>query len=147
MEWREIQRTLTEQRTFKKYGRTYLAPPEEIVCDFCITPGVVEWEYPAGHTVINSDYAEYSDDGWAACGPCHDLIEAERWDDLVVRSVNQQIYSYGDMSTGRVSARNIGDMFRAVRATQDGFRAARTGPAIPFDPVAGPQTAAWMPPS
>ena len=58
------------------------------VCDFCSTPEV-SWGYEArDFHVKEPDVRWGSRGGWAACGPCHDFIEANDRKGLTERSVD-----------------------------------------------------------
>lgn len=52
------------------------------VCDFCIQSGV-EWAYDADDVQLPT--GDWSRGGWAACNPCHLLIDSQEWQPLIDR--------------------------------------------------------------
>jgi hypothetical protein len=90
-----------------------------LACDFCTTGAPAAVNYPAADfplAVIGDDQQVWSRGPWAACQPCHALIEQDRWDRLAARAFGPP------------------DLLAQVWA---GFRAHRRGPAVP---LAAPDT-------
>lgn len=57
-----------------------------IVCDFC-SSHKVKWEFPCeDFQMPQMDWG--SENGWAACDECKDLIEADDWDALAQRALD-----------------------------------------------------------
>lgn len=64
--------------------------PGQAVCDFCTHPEP-KWEYPCGPVaIVGNDLMDASDDEWAACDRCHELIEAGDPMALVQHAVKAQ---------------------------------------------------------
>ena len=90
-------------------------------CDFCTE--YPSWSYPTrdfpmyvlGIPVANST------GGFAACDTCHDMIESERWDDLLNRSIDTSRIPNKDRIR-RQLAETVGAMHKQ-------FRDNRLGPA------------------
>lgn len=108
------------------------------VCDFCSEPFDTEgecWTFPCesfeypfvavelqpGHANIQT---EGSDDAWAACDTCHDLIEDGDRVALAKRSVKKDIERHPEAAKERPM------LMRMTRAMQDGFFKHRNGEAI-----------------
>lgn len=105
--------------------------PGQHVCDFCMTAPPT-WEYPCGWVTLTANAVfGASDDEWAACDACHDLIEAGDLDALVNHLVELAQRAIKDMP-GRVVQPE------ALRINLEGFFEAREGPPRPFDPSTGP---------
>lgn len=101
------------------------------ICDFCSTKKLpITWNYPTGPVEINlGGSINASDDDWAACDPCHVLIEQEKWQALAHHCLEVQLaeYSEGEHWTPIMKA-------QAMRAMMKHFQTwteARLGPAIP----------------
>lgn len=112
-------------------GRRHLHRDDPL-CDFCTSPHRLEpllWEYPAGEMlVVGSEYINASHDEWSACGPCHDLIEANRWESVAARSLTQC-----ELQWGRIKHKTRQEVLRTIRENLRRFRVARTGPARPIN--------------
>lgn len=67
--------------------------PGQHVCDFCLSPNPT-WEYPCGYVElmvpIPGEGIDSSNDPWAACERCHELIEAGYYDTLVSHCADTQ---------------------------------------------------------
>lgn len=89
------------------------------VCDFCTAPGPV-WNYPAtGMEFSFGPRRDYLDDGeWYACDACYQDIEADRWPDIVQRSVAAQGFPLHQQADARA---RVDSYLRA-------FIKARSGP-------------------
>ena len=61
-----------------------------MLCDFCSGPGPA-WRYPAESFIAycTAELAGESVGDWAACGHCHDLIEANDRAGLAQRSLDE----------------------------------------------------------
>ena len=92
---------------------------ENAVCDFCsATP--VEWSYPAT-TFLSDQFSEWGSAGsWAACQPCHDLIEADDYDALGSRSIEKY----------EIPLECRWEVRKSLLRLHSQFRAARTGDAV-----------------
>jgi hypothetical protein len=76
--------------------------PGQKVCDFCLDPNPT-WEYECGVVaIVGNPNIHASDDEWAACTTCRDLIEAGSIPGLVRRMVDGQ--------TARVREADIMDL-------------------------------------
>lgn len=62
------------------------------LCDFCMDDNV-EWGFACTDEEVDlySEIAQKSDDDWAACDTCKELIVADRWLELAERSVAGQV--------------------------------------------------------
>ena len=61
------------------------------ICDFC-SDSNVKWAFPAsdcGVIIVSDDniLCNMSEGGWASCDACHDLILAEKREELLNRSI------------------------------------------------------------
>lgn len=102
-------------------------------CDFCETRGSVKWAYPAGDMkiVLPGALFDRSDDAWAACERCSELLEAG---DLVamarhvlrVQLANEGVTNW--MPRG-MWERGLANMTLHLEA----FQKARLGPRMPDD--------------
>ncbi|WP_405824460.1 hypothetical protein OG705_29785 [Streptomyces sp. NBC_00838] len=113
---------------------------DEADCDFCGGQGVV-WSYQvvplaaARPVFVSPDHKHVLDtDGalnetpWTACGGCAELIEAEKWDDLVRAFVTRHHKATGETVDASGAA--------LIRNSQQQFAAMRTGARIPHKPTA-----------
>jgi len=111
-----------------------------LVCDFCEQPGIA-WSYPCAEFTLPSPDPQYmgfgTDDDWAACGPCHDLIEAGDRRGLLDRAMRRWYR--------RVPKARWGEMRSELAVKLGGFDQHRRGDPEPFtppdprpDPPAGP---------
>lgn len=65
-----------------------LPPASGAVCDFCSSPKVYGAFQCEDFVAIREGGFELgSKGGWAACRECHDLIEEDKWRELLHRSV------------------------------------------------------------
>jgi hypothetical protein len=88
------------------------------VCDFCADQPVAH-RYPthrAGIVSVGDAVVVLPGGDWFACLACQRLVEAGQWDALSVRA--------------RLSAEQGAALWA-------GFRACRSGPAVPLDPPQG----------
>jgi hypothetical protein len=95
-------------------------------CDFCSSPDV-RYAYPARDFIIKtpSEIPDWgSAGGWAACPPCHALIQRGDRDRLARRSAKRMAKTY-DISLRAALA--------AVRRAQDDFWANREGAPEPIE--------------
>jgi hypothetical protein len=91
-----------------------VGPP---ICDFC-SLSEVAWAYPAVDFVIPG--AQWGSRGhWAACEACHDLIEANDREGLVMRSVDRFMEIYPEENVPRSFIEH------GIRVLHDGFFAAK----------------------
>lgn len=119
-------------------------------CDFCLTRPV-RWTYPAAPMeVVGAPVITDSDDDFAACDACHELIEAKRIGPMVERMVHIQRENLPAGSTAGTTRQ--GDELvvrwppvpihrRKARRNLLRFFDARTGPARPWPDEAGPDAA------
>lgn len=94
-------------------------------CDFCPQSRPASWLYPARFIDV---YPKLGTRGWAACGPCHGLIEADDWEGMEHRYVSR-FYTVTRARSGVGWRQNIE---QEIRAKWRRFRDARTGPARPY---------------
>lgn len=72
-----------------------LHPADEPICDFCSSKEVT-WSYNAeDFSVPEAEWG--SRGGWAACDTCHDLIEADQREALLLRSVETFFIRHEDL--------------------------------------------------
>lgn len=87
------------------------------VCDFCGDAGP-SWDYDCAQFAIDAiDFGSL--EGWAACTPCSDLIEADDYEGLLVRSLDNPL--------GREDAPHWSPRIRLIHA---GFREHRIGERV-----------------
>lgn len=71
------------------------------ICDFCNGDPKdypIEWSYDASEMSIElGGLFSMSDDAWAACEGCHELIEKRDWDELAERCLKIQTARFGDL--------------------------------------------------
>lgn len=110
-----------------KRNRTRRRPQStnQAVCDFCARPRV-SWSYPARDAAIDPESdgilpPHASHGAWAACGPCHELIEADDRIGLAVRAADYFRHMHPD---GRITTEHF-------RFLHEQFFDLRTGPAHP----------------
>lgn len=119
-------------------------------CDFCLSRPV-RWTYPAAPMEITgAPVITGSDDDFAACDACHELIEAKRIGAMVERMVHVQRENLPAGSTaGRATDGNelvvrwppVAIHRRKARRNLLRFFDARTGPARPWPDEPGPHPA------
>jgi hypothetical protein len=115
------------------------APPDGAVCDFCASPDV-HWSYPCRdhqrrvehlNVVMGTagelrtqpvDLDAFSSGGWAACNPCHALIERSDRVRLARRSAKRLIRSGAPIGLKAAIAH--------CRGIHDQFWSHRDGPAV-----------------
>lgn len=99
-----------------------IGEPTVLVCDFCAGPDP-RWRYRArtfeADTLLPG-VTSISIEDWAACGSCHDLIEAGRWRRLAQRALD--IHPELDVPDRKT-------MRQALMSLHLSFRMAREGPA------------------
>jgi hypothetical protein len=105
-------------RTFEEEGRTIQEPVTSPVCDFCGHDSPA-WDYDC-HDFVTDCGA--STDGWAACTPCSDMIEADDWEGVYFRSA----------SAGRKYGLHSPWMLTCIRLMHAGFREHRYGERRPW---------------
>jgi hypothetical protein len=98
-----------------------VADTSPIICDFCSSTEV-EWTYPA-HDIVVPEIKSRSVGAWAACGPCHTLIEADARDTLSWRAAK---------AMARAHKVNASDVIGWLRQMHAAFFRARKGPAYRF---------------
>lgn len=62
---------------------------DELICDFCSSPDITR-SYPCEEfeMIEIGSIHQVSEGAWAACTPCAELIDADKWEELAVRSVD-----------------------------------------------------------
>ncbi len=99
-------------------------PEGRLRCDFC-TREDVRWTYPArDFTEKVAGRTVGSQGGWAACDPCHDLIEADDYDGLATRGEGVQF----------IDGRAPREFVEWIVQRHGNFRANRLGPAVRCGP-------------
>lgn len=97
------------------------------VCDFCSSPDNVVWTYPCHDFVVATLLPGLPDErkvgAWAACGACHDLIEAGAWDAVAERAIESH------QKTERLPAKAVRMLQRLLLSLHQQFRDNRAGPA------------------
>lgn len=76
-----------------KEGGLHLSPPPgQEVCDICLKPWREDedWTYPCGPVALAHPVFTNSDDPWAVCQGCHELIQADDWEGLLERALLKQ---------------------------------------------------------
>jgi hypothetical protein len=64
-------------------------PYEDLVCDFCATPKPTRKYLCAPFVMMTLLGVEhFSDNAWAACETCGEMVDADQWEDLAQRSVD-----------------------------------------------------------
>jgi hypothetical protein len=77
---------------------TILINRGEPICDFCSGTPVVARYRAEDFIVFANDIAISESVGdWAACAACEALVDAQRWDDLITRAVEQFFVVHPDM--------------------------------------------------
>jgi len=98
-----------------------------LICDFCSsTP--IRWWYPTRSFDMPpiAGFVMGSIGNWAACDPCHALIEAQEWDKLRERTLD----AFFALNPGvRATREQIGSHARCLHAL---FREMRQGPPGPI---------------
>jgi len=101
------------------------ATTEAEVCDFCFAKHP-RWAYPCGVVQIdNHPTIDMSDDDWAACDTCHDLIEAGDVAALAERVYEQQKTMVAEQPNLKMPPHD--DVILQFRALFYRFSQARTG--------------------
>jgi hypothetical protein len=122
--------------TDAKGRRRVRRPGGGIVCDWCLKPLTFEevWTYEvASMPIVGHPFITNSDDDWAACDECHDLIEAGDDEGLVRRMVEMQpIHSPEDPAHGKIYPPMVLRVVGAMRNV-DEFKRAR----LPVPPYRG----------
>lgn len=93
-------------------------------CDFCSSSRVA-WGYPAENFVVVSIGGLGSDGGWAACGPCSELIEAKDWEALTRRAAEAAVKRSGGLL-------NFQEVSRTLRSLYAQFSEHRKGERVPL---------------
>jgi hypothetical protein len=100
---------------------------ENLVCDFCSDPHPA-WDYEAEDSLLMAVGARggapeihLSRGSWTACDPCHELIEADEWGDMLLRSAEGFTARHSDLG---LSPAVVGQFIAQAHAT---FRSTRTG--------------------
>jgi hypothetical protein len=96
-------------------------------CDFCSVPGPV-WRYPARSFVAYRapNVAGESVGDWAACDPCHALIEADDRSGLAQRSLDELILKHPEAIAAAVV------LYDDLAVLHQQFFAHRSGMAVPI---------------
>ncbi len=94
---------------------------KKLVCDFCSSLDVL-WRYPV-RTFKSYVLQVESLGDWAACGKCHDLIEAGKIEELAKRSAE----THPLVTSGEVK---LEEMLEACKVSHMSFRDSRCGKAI-----------------
>ena len=102
--------------------------PDTICCDFCSsTPAT--WNYPAQtFTTLIGGLVRTSEGDWAACDPCHALIEAGDMQGLARRSADLLFVTHPQLLARRV------EVEKDLAALQAEFTKHRTSPVQPVAP-------------
>lgn len=103
-----------------------------LVCDFCCSGETVAWSYPCPDfgmvvKVGEWDVLNTSHGGWAACQKCHELIEADKRDELVERNV-EMFFTNEGYDINRIPPHHIVAMRVPVKELHDAFFKNRQGP-------------------
>ncbi|MDQ1584569.1 MAG: hypothetical protein QOF36_2623 [Microbacteriaceae bacterium] len=106
---------------------------EEPKCDFCSQRPVC-WSYPAGRVQVTALLARpkgglaavgmNSTTPWAACDPCHDLIE--RGDRTGLRERSVSMFPHATVLTKA-------QLRHTIKRAHDGFFEARSGDPTPYE--------------
>lgn len=123
-----------------------VAPPEGAICDLCSSPDV-HWSYPCRDHAQKTEHFTalglredgspavekmaidgFSRGGWAACNPCHALIERGDRDRLARRSAKRML-----KKQNLVGVMSLSDAIAHIRRIQDQFWSHREGPPIYHD--------------
>lgn len=119
--------------TFKRTqegDRTAITPTDP-VCDFCLLPQP-EWEFPAAPLqLVGHPLVDWSDDEWAACTACKELVEAGKIGELVERSIKGHTEA---QRPGYVVTKPLAIWRRETRENMRRFMDARTGPPREYRP-------------
>lgn len=96
-------------------------------CDFCSAPGPT-WRYPARSFICYCvpNIAGESVADWAACDPCHSLIESGNRRDLAQRSLDELIMKHPE---ARAAAT---ELYEDLAELHRKFFEHRTGTALPI---------------
>lgn len=66
------------------------------ICDFCASPDVyAAYGCESFAVKLDDKFVSESRDGWSACKICSEMIDRERWADLLDRSVDSFALRYG----------------------------------------------------
>ena len=103
-------------------------PAPGIHCDFCTSTAIVArylcktFRVRVATDKGPMDYTSRAD--WAVCGPCHELIKAEEWHELLTRSLaSNMINPDGSVSeVGELDPVGVTAMHVFLKALHDGFR-------------------------
>jgi hypothetical protein len=77
-------------RFYREHGQQYVTR-DKPVCDFCLTPWADEWTYPAAEMpIVGAPIIDGTDDDWAVCDKCHELLKNTKIGELVERMVELQ---------------------------------------------------------
>lgn len=99
------------------------------MCDFCTQRGALPWTYPCGLVDLRAQMnplMTHSNDDWAACERCHELIEAGDIEGLIARMLEKTL---GEAITD-MSKLTLVIVRGEIRKHLARFTAARTGPAV-----------------
>jgi hypothetical protein len=94
--------------------------PSGPVCDFCLGQPVVKSYACRPFVMLETlPWEHISDESWAACKECSNLIDSERWPELSERAVQQIVRQFApaqdDISAIRAKIRELHQVFRANR--------------------------------
>ena len=89
-------------------------PSQPVICDFCASPDSRTYEHPCADFQL--DKWEYRSVGlWKACHTCHELIIAERWDDLKRRAADLFVIKAGATANRTLTVEFVNDLHDAFR--------------------------------
>ena len=109
-----------EAEPFVQEGHYVELTTSVLMCDFCSDLDV-KWSYEASSFVMPESGSAFHG-GWAACDPCHDLIEADKRQQLAKRSVDTFFKNNPDVKD--VPAVRVA-IAKHVRAAHAGFFAVK----------------------
>ena len=93
------------------------------VCDFCSSedPLYVEAASDFDTPLEDPDITGHSEGGWASCQPCHDLVQAHKWNALERRATDLLAAKHPDVARSRVAAgvKHMHGQFRQHRSPNE----------------------------
>lgn len=112
----------------------------QVVCDFCLTPDPT-WRFPAAPMSLHGHaFVGLSDDDFAACDECKEMIVASKIGPLVERCVALHRARYPEGTPGSLPGMGMGVVRQPalpihrqqMRKNILRFLDARKGPPVPF---------------
>lgn len=94
-----------------------------LICDFCCSrQDMVRWAYPCSNFDIKvSDMLGGTSHGeWAACDKCHELIKANKREELLQRSFEKMIENNGETFANLLYRRSINELHKTFFANRKG---------------------------